>query len=86
MGGELEPKLKLELELEPNQGNETLRERNFSIWQRKLPRELTHTHIHTTHISTHTHACISWCALKNLRDVLPLFISLYTAADAFSNN
>lgn len=80
MGGELEPKL----ELEPNQGNETLRERNFSIWQRKLPRELTHTH--TTHIPTHIHARMAWCALKNLRDVLPLFISLYTAADAFSNN
>lgn len=51
MGGELEPKL----ELEPNQGNETLRERNFSIWQRKLPRELTHTHTHYTH--THTYTC-----------------------------
>lgn len=51
MGVELEPKL----ELEPNQGNETLRERNFSIWQRKLPRELTHTHtLHTyPHIYMH---------------------------------
>lgn len=44
-----------------------MRERNFSIWQRKLPREVTHTRILHTHIhNTHTHyihVCVCVCGM-----------------------